>query len=319
VPGGTSPGTRWTALAAPPAHGGLQNLGVTLAGTGGATELRMRTGVQFDFPEDDPRELIVSAFPAAGAVPVAVSARLADQLSAHRGSGLTLSVDTVPIPVTVAEVLPTVPSAPGAAAVLADFDALSRALVAGGRLDPPIDALWVGDPRPDAAGRAAALNVGSVTTRAGRAADLAAGPVRAALPAALRLLVPAAVLLLLAGVVLHVTCDLQLRAVEVARLRGLGMSRRDIRRVLLGQHAGVLLPLLVAGVLVGALAGALVAPLLIRSAGGGVPVPVAEPGRPWAAEAILLAVLLAGCLAAVLTVVTVLARRADAAHLRVVS
>ena len=41
------------------------------------------------------------------------------------------------------------------------------------------------------------------------------------------------------------------------------------------------------------------------------------PHWPWAAEAALLALLLAGCALAVAAVVTVQARRADAAHLRV--
>jgi predicted lysophospholipase L1 biosynthesis ABC-type transport system permease subunit len=139
------------------------------------------------------------------------------------------------------------------------------------------------------------------------------------LPGALRLLVPAAALLLIAGVVLHVTCDLQARAVEVARLRGMGMTRREIRRVLFGQHVGVLLPLLAAGAVVGALATRVVAPLLVRSDTGAAPVPTVLPRWPWAAEATLLAVLLAGCLLMVIVVVTVRARRADAAYLRMAS
>jgi len=125
--------------------------------------------------------------------------------------------------------------------------------------------------------------------------------------------------LLLGGVVLHVTCDVQLRALEVARLRGLGMSRRSIRRALLGEHAAVLLPLLVAGAAVGALGTRVVAPLMIRSDTGGAPVPAAHAHWPWGTEAILLGLLVAGAALAVFAVVTVQARRADAAHLRVAS
>ncbi|GAA3170434.1 FtsX-like permease family protein [Nonomuraea salmonea] len=136
----------------------------------------------------------------------------------------------------------------------------------------------------------------------------------------LRLLVPAALLLMLAGIILHVTFDLRARAVEVARLRGLGLTRREIRRVLLAQHIGILLPLLAAGAAVGALATHLVAPppdpLRHRR---GPPVPEVLPVWPWAAESTLLAGLLTACVLAVGMVVAIQARRADAAHLRVAS
>jgi hypothetical protein len=97
------------------------------------------------------------------------------------------------------------------------------------------------------------------------------------------------------------------------------MYRREIRAVLLGQHAGVLLPLLVAGAAVGAFATYLVAPLMVRSETGAAPLPDAVPSWPWGAEAVLLGVLVAGSTLAATIVVAVQARRADAAHLRVAS
>jgi predicted lysophospholipase L1 biosynthesis ABC-type transport system permease subunit len=139
------------------------------------------------------------------------------------------------------------------------------------------------------------------------------------MPAVLRILVAAAVLLLVGGVILHVACDVQLRALEVARLRGLGMSRRNIRTALLGEHAAVVLPLLLAGAVIGGLATWLVAPLLIRSDTGAAPVPRALADWPWPAETALVGLLVAASALAVLAVVTVQARRADAAHLRVAS
>jgi FtsX-like permease family len=116
-----------------------------------------------------------------------------------------------------------------------------------------------------------------------------------------------------------VSYDVQLRALEVARLRGLGMSRRGIWAALLGEHAAVLLPLLVAGAVVGAVATWVVAPLLIRSDTGAAPVPPAVADWPWGAESVLFGLLVAGSGLAVAAVVTVQARRADAAHLRVAS
>jgi hypothetical protein len=312
LPGAATGGTPWTATSAPPAPGRLVSPAVTLAGD----RLTMATDVELTGPAVAARDLVATAFPAPGPVPVAVSARFASDAGARPGSQLSVTVGTTSVPVTVAAVVPEVPSAPGEAAVLADLDALSRALIVRGDLDFPADAWWVGHPTRDGA---AALHLGTVTTRAGETARLAGGPVRAGLPAALRLLVPAAALLLLAGVALHVTFDLQARALETARLRGLGVTRRQIRAVLLGQHAGVLLPLLALGAAVGALATHLVAPLLIRSETGAAPLPAAVPVWPWPAEAALLAALLTTCAAAVTLVVTLQTRRADAAHLRMAS
>ncbi|MEV5896379.1 FtsX-like permease family protein [Nonomuraea fuscirosea] len=313
-PGSAEP--RWTATSAGPAPGQLGRPAVALTGTSAGTALRMTTTVSLKGPPDAARTLVATAFPAPGPVPVAVSARFAAEAGSRRGSRLDLTVGLTRVQVSVAEVLPAVPSAPGAAAVLADFDALSRALAVSGDFDVPVDAWWVGRPvRADVA----ELRLGGVTTRASETARLTGGPLRAGLPAVLRLLVPAAVLLMLAGIVLHVTFDLRARAVEVARLRGLGMTRREIRTVLLGQHVGILLPLLAAGAVVGALATRVVAPLLVRSDTGAAPVPEVLPVWPWAAEAVLLSGLLAGCALAVSAVVVVQARRADAAYLRVAS
>ncbi|WP_197093491.1 FtsX-like permease family protein [Nonomuraea sp. SBT364] len=314
VPGPASGASPWTATSAGPAPGQLGAPAVALTGTSSGTELRMTTNVALKGPPDAARNLVATAFPAPGPVPVAVSSRFADEVGARRGSRLDLPVGLTPVQVSVAEVLPAVPSAPGAAAVLADFDALSRALAVSGDFDVPVDAWWVGHP---AEGDAADLRLGSVTTRASETVRLTGGPLRAGLPAVLRLLVPAAVLLMIAGIVLHVTFDLRARAVEVARLRGLGMTRREIRTVLLGQHIGILLPLLAAGAVVGALATRVVAPLLVRSDAGAAPVPEVLPVWPWAAEAALLAGLPAGCALAVSVVVVIQARRAESAHLRV--
>lgn len=315
---GSADGSDWTATSVQTVPSTLRNPTVGLSATPTGAALRMAASVDLGSIAYTAPNLVATAFPDPGPVPVAVSARFASEVGASSGSRLSVTVGTTPVPIVVAEIVPTVPSAPGAVAVLADLDTLSRARAVAGDLTFPVDAWWVGHPAgPGAAERATALHLGTVTTREAETARLTGGPLHAGLPAALRLVVPAAALLLLAGIVLHVTCDLQVRAVEVARLRGLGMSRRDIRAVLLGQHAGVLLPLLAAGAAVGALATRVVAPLLVRSDTGAAPVPAVQPHWPWPAEAALLAALLAGCLLAVAAVVVVQVRRADAAHLRV--
>ncbi|BEL02981.1 hypothetical protein Q0Z83_011720 [Actinoplanes sichuanensis] len=309
VPGGDG----WTAASAEPYSGQLRSPTVTTNGS----SLRFTADVALGGPPDAARRLVATAFPDPGPVPVTVSAMLASQLSVAPGDQLDILVGLATVPVRIDKVTESVPAAPGAPAIAADLDTVSRALLARGEPQFPIDAWWVTGATDASA--AEGLHLGDIRTRTGEAARLTTGPVPAALPGALRLLVPAAVLLLLAGLVLHVTCDLQARAVEVARLRGLGMTRRDIRTTLLGQHTVVLLPMLIAGTAVGAAATWLVSPLLVRAETGGVPVPAVAPTWPWPAEAALLALLFAATALAVTAVVVIQSRRADAAHLRVAS
>ncbi|BAL87528.1 putative permease [Actinoplanes missouriensis 431] len=309
---GTERAAAWTATSAAPSPEQLTGPAVASTGTG----LTLTGTVLLGGPPEAARKLVATAFADPGPVPVAVSAGFAGDLGVRPGGRLDLTIGLSAVPVTIADVVPAVPSAPGGAAMLADLDTLSRALAVRGDFASPVDAWWVGDPvRTDLS----SLHLGEVVTRAGETARLTGGPVPAGFPAVLRLLVPAAALLLLAGVILHVTCDLQNRALEVARLRGLGMTRREIRRTLVGQHAVVLLPLWAAGGVVGALATWIVAPLLVRSESGASPVPDVVAVWPWPAQAGLLLALLAACLLAVTAVVLVQSRRADAAHLRVAS
>jgi hypothetical protein len=311
---GLTAGSPWTASSAPPAAETLTDVAVTAT----AGRLTMSAGVQLAGAENAARTLVATAFADPGALPVAMASRVAEEIGVGPGDSLTMPVGVTPVPITVAAVVPEVPGAPGAPAVLADIDALSRSLIVNGDLRYPMDAWWVGHPaRADAAERVAALHLGETSTRAGETARLAGSPPRAGVRPALRLLVLIAVLLLLAGVVLHLNSDLRIRAVEVARLRGLGMTRREVRTLLFSQHAGVLLPLLIAGLAVGALGTALVAPPMIRAETGAAPVPSAVPIWPWAAEAALLGALAGACALAVIVLVIVHTRRADAAHLRV--
>ena len=314
LPGGLDSPTSWTTHAASP-EGQLAELAVSTAGS----RLRVSATVQFSNPSNLSRVVVATAFPDPSPVPVAISTSLAQNVNARPGSKLSLTLDSTPVDAVVTEIVPMIPSAPGAAAAMADVDTLSRALVVHGDLDSPVTAWWVGNPRVGALASVDKLHLGDVTTRTGEATRLTDGPLRASFPAMLRVLVAAAVLLLFGGVVLHVAYDVQLRALEVARLRGLGLSRRDIRSALLGEHAAILLPLLLAGTVIGAAATWVLTPLLIRSDTGAVPVPPAVVGWPWATETALLALLVAGAGLAVAAVVTAQARRADSAHLRVAS
>src|SRR6185369_9858631 len=138
-------------------------------------------------------ELVATAFRPPGPVPVAVSRSLARTLGVRTGAPLSVTVGSTPVAMVVAEVVPAVPSVPAGPALLADVDLLSRALITTGTLEPAVDAWWVGAPADP--GAAAGLGIGAVVTRAGVRDELAAGPLRVGLPAALAVLVPAAVLL----------------------------------------------------------------------------------------------------------------------------
>ncbi|MFI5954811.1 FtsX-like permease family protein, partial [Cryptosporangium sp. NPDC051539] len=315
LPAGSASPASWKARAASPEAAQLTSPTVSAD----AGRLRFRAGVGFSDPHDLSRVMVATSFANPGPVPITVSSAFARDVKVRPGSKLNLSFGTTPLAAVVVRIVPSIPSVPGTAAALADVDTLSRALAFHGDLDSHVTAWWVGHPRSDATARVDALRLGEVTTRANEVSRLTGGPLRASLPAMLRVLVAAAVALLLGGVVLYVAYDVQLRALEVARLRGLGMSRRDIRAALLGEHAAVLLPLVVAGTLIGAAATWAVAPLLIRSDTGAAPVPAVVTRWPWAAEAGLLAILVIGAGLAVAAVVTVQTRRADAAHLRVAS
>ena len=260
--------------------------------------------------------VLATAFAPPAEVPVAVSQELVDAVGAGVGEEVSAIVGDTALVLRVAAVVPTVPSAPGQVAVLADADTLTRALIDAGRLDPVVDAWWVGRPAPGTEQALRALDLGEVTERQDLADHLAQGPLRVTVPTALLALVAVAVAMLLAGVALVLSGEGQRRSAEVVRLRALGLSRRDARRLLLAEHTAFFLPLLLAGALVGAAAAAWVGPHLVRSDLGTAPVPHAVLAWPWRAELLLVGGLLLGALAVTAVVTALHVRRSDPAHLR---
>lgn len=261
--------------------------------------------------------LTALAFRPVGTVPVVVSARLAGTLGLEVGDGVQLALGLTPVRAEVAGITAYVPSQPRASAVLADVDTLSRAALSDGHLDPLTDAWWVGGEIPaDAAATLVAAGVGPVTERTAVAHENAQGPLRAALRAAAALLVVAAVVLALVGTAMHATAALEARELDVARLRGLGASRRSVLASVLAEQ-GVLtgLPVL-CGVVLGALACWAVSPLLVVSAEGLPPVPAAAVSWPWPAQVAAVLVVLLGCAALVVPLAARTVRRSTIARLR---
>ncbi|MBZ5740467.1 FtsX-like permease family protein [Nocardioides mangrovi] len=307
-------GTSWGAL--PTGENSVLSLAdVAVAPDGDDTVVTTTADADLTYFSWASNTLLATGIPVEPDVPVAVSQDLVDDLDAPIGTRLTASLDGTSVPLRVAAIVPDVPSAPGRPAVLADGDLLTRALVDAGDLDPGYDAWWIGDPTPATVRVAERLGVGEVTSRTEAAARLSTGPLRVAVPTALLTLVAAATLMLLLSVGLLLASDRQRRSTEVSRLRALGLSSRDARRVLLAENAAFLLPLVVVGALVGLTTSAVLSPLLIRSDVGAAPVPAAVGAWPWGAEALLVCSALVGALgiAVVLTVAHV--RRADPARL----
>lgn len=216
------------------------------------------------------------AAPAPEALAVRVSPELAAQVGAAPGQQLALSAGEQQLVAQVTAVVPVVPTAAGAPALLVEPGALDAALLSAGAVPVP-DRWWLLDLAPErqraavaaveAAGLGSATALDEAVVRAQRA------PLAAALRAAWLLLLVAAAAAALAGPALQVAAAAPEDARTSARLAVLGVSRRERVRVVVGPGA-VQLAL---GLLVGAVAGAVVAvavvPVLVRAPDGGVAVP----------------------------------------------
>jgi len=308
----------WTA-AAGTGDGVFSEVQATQAATSTGVVLRTEATVVLvllAYSADD--GLVALAFPLVGDVPVVVTDDLADQLGLTTGSRVGAMLDGVPVSFVVTASVPYLPSMPRGAALLADSDVLSRALLGQHGLQPLTDAWWVPDP-PDPRGAATAVTsaqVGTATLREARADELVAGPLRAPLRAVVLVLVLAALVLALAGTAARVAAELDGRSVEVARMRGMGVPRAGVVRALLLEHGAVTFAAVLTGAVVGALSAWLVGPLLAVSSEGRPAVPPATFRWPWPAEAGLLGALLVGAVAVVVPLTLTAVRRATSAHLR---
>jgi hypothetical protein len=297
-------------------HGPVAGATVSLRSTGHVTELRADFGLKLDYFAYSGADLLATAFPVRPYVPVVVSQELVDAVDARVGDELSAIVGDAVLLLRVVGVVPTVPSAPGEVAVLADADTLTRALIDTGRLDSVVDAWWVARPSPQTVQALRALELGNVVVRQDVAAQLARGPLRVSAPTTLLTLVALAVAMLLAAVGLVLSSERQRRSAEVVRLRALGLSRRHARQLLVTEHLAFFVPLVLVGTLVGLAATLVLGPHLIRSDLGTAPVPGAAVGWPWASELVLVGGLLLGTVAMTTALTALHVRRSDPAQLR---
>lgn len=283
---------------------------------GGTARLRTSLDVDLDYFSYTGADVLATVLPVPTTVPVAVSRDLVDAVDTKVGDELEAIVGGTSLRLTVAAVVPAVPSAPGEVAVLADADTVSRALIGAGRLDPVVDGWWVADPSSHTAAALRATGLGTVTTREGVAADLARGPLRVAVPTTLLVLLTLAGALFLAAVLLVVGGDRARASAAVVRLRALGASRRQAARLERVEHLLLLLPLTLVGVLVGAASTVLVGPHLVRSDVGAAPVPAPLVAWPWPAELAVVGGLGLGVLLVTWILTSLLVRQSAPARLR---
>ena len=294
----------------------VQEPSVTVEPGQDGIELRTRAVVDTGRLHDGGGDLVVTSFDAPDAIPVALSDDLADAIHAKTGDVLEGDLSNSRLPLDVVAIVPDVPSAPGLPAVLADADAVSRSLIAGGQLAPFVDAWWVGGPTTQAERALEELDPGSTVSRAGVTDDLARGPFEVTVPTVLITLVGAAVVLLLAGIALITGADQRRRSAELTRLRALGLPRRGALRLLLAEHATFLVPLVLLGFCVGLAASRMLGPLMIRSDLGAAPVPAAVLDWPWGTVALVLGGAVLGSAAVTWMVAVRQVRVSDRAGLR---
>lgn len=321
LPGGsveTAATGSWTGTMTSPVDDTPRGIAVTASSGPGSAEVTVRGPVRTGFIAYAETFFLLTDTPPPPDVPVALSAGLARLIAAEPGDLLALDLDDAAVTARVVSVLPELAALPHGATILADREALVRTVLTDS-LEPELTDVWwvtgLGDPAA-AAGRVRAEGLGDVVARADVVAAQSADPFRAVIRAGLLMLVVAACVLALAGTVLQTAATLRLRAVDVARLLGMGVPARSVTAALGTEHALVSALVTAAGCAVGAFCARFVAPSLVVSVTGGAPVPPARPVWPWPAEAVVLAVLLVGCAAVAVPVAAGLVRRARATHLR---
>lgn len=225
--------------------------------------------------------------PAAGAlvawepvevVPTVVSSALSERLGADAQS-YQLEVDDVALTVGVAGVVGHVPTVGDGFAVAIDQTALARALVEGGASATLLDEWWVD--APDAGAYLAGLPADAdgrpradrATTIEGEARGLLEHPLRSATPVTLLLLAIGGALVAAVGFAVHTAVTVRGRALELAQLRAVGLTRGRLTAVL-GLEAAALAALgVVLGVGVGGAVTSLIGRLLVVGADGAPPLP----------------------------------------------
>ncbi|PPF89574.1 hypothetical protein C5B96_01455 [Subtercola sp. Z020] len=250
------------------------------------------------------------------------------------GTGATIVIDNIPVPVRLAASVPFAPGATGGAlltgigpsrdaagppaVIVVDEVSLARSLAQSGYSDPLVDEWWLDVPADEAvafvATHPATGSLAPTRSIQGLVDSLSTGPLRIASPAALQISVLAGVLFAAIGFALQTSGSLRTRRSELAHLRAIGVSRWQIV-ALIASESAILTAL---GVLLGSALGValslLVAPLIGVSPNGAPPLPDVVVVLPWAGIALLAAGVVAG-IGLVVVTVAALSRGIDPARI----
>ena len=263
-----------------------------------------------------PATLTVTSFPVNEPAPLLLSSELAAAAGLKAGDRISLGVDATNIDAEVVGTLPYVPGHPRADAAMMDTEALARAMIIGGHPGSVTDAWWMSPADATTAQALTAQGLKPVTTIEAVARGLLTNPLTAPLKLAWALAITAALFLALVGVAAHAAAEAQQRAPTIARIRGIGVTRRIARNAHMAQHAIVTTAAIGAGMALGAVLAALLAPLLVVAEGGGRPVPAAVAVWPTVWLACVGAVLIVGSIAAGLPASRAVVRRSTVLALR---
>ncbi len=249
-------------------------------------------------------------------VPVLMTNTLASDLSLAPGDTFVLNVGTASIDATLVGTIPYAPGGTRKDAILADFDAISRALLSGGGRAFITDAWWVGDPAPGSADALEAAGLRPVESRETYAETLGNGP-RAAVRASWSLLVfIAAVALAIAGTAAQALAAARDRSLVAARLRGMGVPRRSVHATAILEHVAVTVLAIACGAALGVALAWLVAPHLVTGSADFPSPPIARLVWNAPSLAVILGAFVVGGTVVGLPASRALAQRATALSLR---
>jgi ABC-type antimicrobial peptide transport system permease subunit len=238
-----------------------------------------------------PADVSVTAGSPAGPLPALATSSYLRSAGQKVGSTFSITVGGFPLTVTVvreASAFPTI-SGPGGGLVI-DQRSLQEALAAAGVQPPPVTEWWL---RADSRPALARLPPGTVRTgRDAVAGSLLSDPLSAA-PQQAMLVIAAAAVILAGGGFLVSAATASQRAADLAMLRAIGATRRQITRVVCLEQALLAIPGAAAGLALGGLLAWLVVPAVTLTSAGAHPVPPVAVQVPWAGPAVLAAVLAA--------------------------
>jgi hypothetical protein len=219
-------------------------------------------------------------------IPAIVTESLAARAHARVGSRMDLNENGVEQPITVAAIVPALPStSAGAPAVLIDWTALGDEALASGGTAPTPSEWWLATRDGDTAPAVRALGThpawsGTTVDRAALRHRLRDAPLGGALQGALLLGFGAALVFAAIGFAVNTAVSARERVTEFAVLRALGIDGRQVLGLVAVEQAFLVVMGLAGGLLLGIVVARLVVPHVVLT-GATAPYPPAHVIMRW--------------------------------------